>query len=318
MRGAVVELGRDPAEQGIPIPNDSVSRSHSRIFSLGNYWVYEDLGSTNGSWINGTQVPPEGLHFLRSGDTLQLGSAMLQALELGADGAVVAARPSHLPQRSLLVLLGDHLVGEYPVPEYGRALVIGGTGADLQVEGMMLNSPSLIVERKGMFTTATSSSSEVAAFIHGVKLEQPVTLTDSTQITVARYRVLFNEPRTAEVVDTNSSDANDWSALSRRHSTAPPARDDYSGGFLNKPSQGALFGRPIEKSESDGDEDPQATVRLDPSSMPRTFRDYHPSMRGSAPSGGFAFDTLEERIVLFVGIALLLALLVLGGMWLFS
>ena len=322
MRGAEVELGREPAAQGIPIGNDSVSRSHAKISSIGNYWTFEDLGSTNGSWVNGQQVNPGAVKFLRSGDTLQLANAVLQVTELSADGQSIVTRSGHLPQRSLIVLLGDHLVGEYPVPEYGRALVIGGVGADLQVEGMMLNNPSLVVERKGMFTTASSSSTEIGAFIEGVRIDQPVTLKDGALITVARYRVLFNEPQLAGVVDSLTPDVNDWSAVTRRGGPeSGHSRDDYGGGFLNKPSQGALFGKPIH--DSDGDEEdergPQDTVRMDPMLAVKTFgRDHHPSMRASVSSGGFSFDSLEERIVLVVGVALVIALLVLSGIWLFG
>lgn len=322
MRGAEVELGREPAAQGIPINNESVSRSHARIASLGNYWTCEDLGSTNGTWINGRQVAPASLRFLRSGDTLQLGSAAMLVTELSSDATPIVSRSAHLPQRSLLVLLGDHLVGEYPVPEYGRALVIGGTGADLQVEGMMLNNPSLVIERKGMFTTASSSSSEVPALIDGVRLEQPVTLRDGMQVTVARYRVLFNEPEISGVVDSITQDPNDWSAISRGRtaSDGTPRREDSGGGFLNKPAQGAVFGKPLVRDDDEEDRlGPQDTVRIDPMMAVKTFRrDQHPSMRGAHSSGGFSFDTLEERIVLIVGGALVLALVVLIAIWLFG
>jgi pSer/pThr/pTyr-binding forkhead associated (FHA) protein len=52
-----------------------VSRNHAEIRPHGNGWVLVDLGSTNGSRVNGTRVSS---HELREGDELAFGSTVLR------------------------------------------------------------------------------------------------------------------------------------------------------------------------------------------------------------------------------------------------
>src|SRR5690606_27018585 len=62
-------LGRHPDNQGC-IDDQGISRYHARIvYNSGRYTV-EDLGSSNGTYVNGQ---PASETDLRNGDTLQLG-----------------------------------------------------------------------------------------------------------------------------------------------------------------------------------------------------------------------------------------------------
>lgn len=69
LEGEVV-LGRDPA-CSVPLPGDDVSRRHARIAPDGDGHVVSDLGSTNGTWVNGVRV--EGRR-LSVGDRIRLGA----------------------------------------------------------------------------------------------------------------------------------------------------------------------------------------------------------------------------------------------------
>lgn len=54
-----------------------VSRQHARIdYGSGAYTV-EDLGSSNGTWLNGNRLEPNRTYTLRRGDHLQLGELMM-------------------------------------------------------------------------------------------------------------------------------------------------------------------------------------------------------------------------------------------------
>jgi len=69
-------VGRDAACE-FSLPEDaSVSRRHARISVEGSVLHVEDLGSTNGTYVNGTRV--EGSQELRVGDILQLGESRLR------------------------------------------------------------------------------------------------------------------------------------------------------------------------------------------------------------------------------------------------
>lgn len=50
-----------------------ISRRHGRITRQDSGFVYEDLGSSNGSWVNGSKMQPHVQQPLREGDGLRLG-----------------------------------------------------------------------------------------------------------------------------------------------------------------------------------------------------------------------------------------------------
>lgn len=50
-----------------------ISRRHGRITRQETGYVYEDLGSSNGSWVNGSKLQPHVQQPLKEGDSLRLG-----------------------------------------------------------------------------------------------------------------------------------------------------------------------------------------------------------------------------------------------------
>lgn len=84
-------LGRDLAND-IVINDPEVSRRHVRFFMQGANVVVEDLGSTNGTSINGQRLV--GPYILRPGEVITLGEHISLVFEVAVDvDATVAARP---------------------------------------------------------------------------------------------------------------------------------------------------------------------------------------------------------------------------------
>jgi len=76
--GEVLEIGRSP-ELSLSLPDvPSVSRLHARLAHGEEAVTLEDLGSTNGTYINGRMV--HGPERLRSGDRFQVGAAHFKFL----------------------------------------------------------------------------------------------------------------------------------------------------------------------------------------------------------------------------------------------
>jgi two-component system cell cycle response regulator len=77
--GEEVVLGRG---EDLParIDDRGMSRRHARIFKLQNNFYVEDLGSTNGSRVNGTLV--QNATKLENGDRIQLGETTLLRVDL--------------------------------------------------------------------------------------------------------------------------------------------------------------------------------------------------------------------------------------------
>ncbi len=55
-----------------------VSRRHSRLFWRQNNWMIEDLGSTNGTFVNGEKIAPHQPVALQSGDSIRCGQIKFQ------------------------------------------------------------------------------------------------------------------------------------------------------------------------------------------------------------------------------------------------
>ncbi|MFG2884517.1 FHA domain-containing protein [Streptomyces sp. NPDC048297] len=54
-QGYPLRIGRDPAN-GLRLNHDTVSRVHAELRRQGGMWVLRDLGSTNGTTVNGRRV----------------------------------------------------------------------------------------------------------------------------------------------------------------------------------------------------------------------------------------------------------------------
>ena len=75
--GATLGRGR---QSDVVLNDPNVSRHHAEIRPRGGSWVLTDLGSTNGSQLNGRRI--DGSEVLRDGDEIELGeSAMTFTLE---------------------------------------------------------------------------------------------------------------------------------------------------------------------------------------------------------------------------------------------
>jgi pSer/pThr/pTyr-binding forkhead associated (FHA) protein len=72
---AEMRVGRDTskAEWEICLRDPSVSRPHARFLFQEDAWVLYDLGSANGTYVNGTPVSEKG-RALRDGDIVQFGT----------------------------------------------------------------------------------------------------------------------------------------------------------------------------------------------------------------------------------------------------
>ena len=70
--GATLGRGR---QCDVVINDPNVSREHAEIRPRGGSWVITDLGSTNGSQLNGRRI--DGSEVLRAGDEIELGESVL-------------------------------------------------------------------------------------------------------------------------------------------------------------------------------------------------------------------------------------------------
>ena len=65
----------DGAELSIQLPDGKVSREHARLHLRDGSWVIQDLGSKNGTWVNGRKV--DGSTPVRPGSIIEVGNTFL-------------------------------------------------------------------------------------------------------------------------------------------------------------------------------------------------------------------------------------------------
>ena len=99
-----LEIGREPS-LGVSLEEDTeVSRHHARV-SLQNGQVFvEDLGSTNGTYVN--DQPIQGRRLIAPGDRIRLGLTVLQL----RDAQQVARQPSAVRQGPQVTAVGQGIL----------------------------------------------------------------------------------------------------------------------------------------------------------------------------------------------------------------
>lgn len=70
-----MSIGRAAGCQ-ITLDDTYASQIHARVFSRDNQWQVEDLGSTNGTWLNRHKV--SGAMVIKPGDVLQIGNTVME------------------------------------------------------------------------------------------------------------------------------------------------------------------------------------------------------------------------------------------------
>jgi hypothetical protein len=90
-------IGRDPASE-CPINDPTVSTRHARLSYHHNQWWLEDLGSTNGTLLNGQPVTEAVV--LTSSDLLRCGQVDL-AVSIASDDTSQPASPALKAKTSL-------------------------------------------------------------------------------------------------------------------------------------------------------------------------------------------------------------------------
>jgi predicted component of type VI protein secretion system len=96
LEGDQLTIGRD-STNGVAINDAEVSRRHARLSFQGGKYVLEDLGSTNGTFVNGQRLG--GPVVLKPGDVVSFGEQivlMYDSVSLDP-GATMAARRSARP-----------------------------------------------------------------------------------------------------------------------------------------------------------------------------------------------------------------------------
>lgn len=274
-------LGREPeGPGGLVIPSVAVSRNHAEIKPIRLHWFFSDLGSTNGSWVNGKPVPSGYKVLLRPNDALQLADITLRVADRGGD----------YPEQSALIFQNGECVDEITIPETGTALSVGGAEATVILDGA--SDRVVTLERRGGEVFAQVVSSGTTVLRNGLPVTGSVPLLDRDELVVQGVMILMNLALNSEGSDTTLKS---WDSASGSSETA--ARSTTSN----------VFGMAVEKA-------PAGTMALKQVEIESMVRRSADAMirRGGKPSLsgreqiliGFIFFTLFLTVALLFWVLL--------------
>jgi len=104
-------LGRDESCD-IPLTGEGISRRHAQISRRGAALVLEDLGSSNGTWVNGHRIA--GPVALRAGDVLGIGTLRLEVTAEGRLKRHEAGLAAAVPASPTISIEGRELAFDVP------------------------------------------------------------------------------------------------------------------------------------------------------------------------------------------------------------
>jgi predicted component of type VI protein secretion system len=82
LEAAEISIGRDSSNM-VAINDAEVSRRHARMELRGSAYMIQDLGSTNGTFVNGTRIT--GMQVLNPGDTVAFGEGIVLLFDAAED-----------------------------------------------------------------------------------------------------------------------------------------------------------------------------------------------------------------------------------------
>jgi hypothetical protein len=109
----VVTVGRAPACE-VVVDDDSVSDRHARLAYEAGGWSVTDLGSTNGTAVEGTRLEPNVAAPLPFGAALRLGGVRLRFEEV-AEADPETARAAYVPPAAPKTLREERSGARFPV-----------------------------------------------------------------------------------------------------------------------------------------------------------------------------------------------------------
>lgn len=132
LEGQRLTLGKDPSND-VPLDDGTASRLHAAVERYGSGWCVIDLGSRNGTFVNGDRTL--GPHSLHPGDEIRVGATRIVFRDDGgtARSTTIAAQPApELTRREHDILLAlcrpvlsaDLLTEPAPVRAIAEELVL--------------------------------------------------------------------------------------------------------------------------------------------------------------------------------------------------
>lgn len=310
LSGERVSIGRE-CPGGITVEVAGVSRIHGEFVRVRSQYLFADLGSTNGSWINGKKIDSMRPMVMRAGDTLQLAAA---PLKIGSGGGIKSEVPSLLVLRLVAPTVPSEdnpqaevlsSIEEFPIPAAGVVMTVGGPQSDVDDCGP--EPVARVLKEDGGLTLELISGD---ALLNGLRpAAKRVPIGDNDIISVGAVRVVVNIPprlTSGQAVRSPGVFGSGMGGLGSQEKRevdqttvfAPGSLDDH----INPEATTAIF-----DSRSLRDTQNLATGDLHPN---RRFGE-----SADAGANSLGLSPLEVKLVIVMAIMLFASVFLLGLWW---
>jgi ABC-type multidrug transport system ATPase subunit len=175
----LVSIGRKP-DNDITLPPQYVSGYHGQVEKRGTLWHYTDLGSTNGTFVNGQRAQSADL---RDGDILRIGDTEGNSVSLTfrAAGTAGTAAPAAGPIRMGATALGMQ-----------SSLVIGrDPQADVPLTAPVISWHHARLDRTPQGHVITDLNSTNGTFVNGQRIARPHALQQADVVQIGPFRLVY-------------------------------------------------------------------------------------------------------------------------------
>lgn len=187
-------IGRKGFGADVEIDDPTVSRNHASIVLEKGTILLKDLGSANGTFINGKKIEPQKPTALKNGDSIKIGAVEFKVTDLESEPLAERKKASSKSSSTLYAQLLEH------------GTVHIGRSPDNQ---LLLNDPT--VSRKHAKLTYENNSfwiedlgSVNKTFVNGLEVRSKTQLKESDQVTISFFRITLHEGVT-DLRETSSS-----------------------------------------------------------------------------------------------------------------
>ncbi len=318
-----LSIGRDP-ENGLVVDSASVSRFHAAIIKAGSQWVFQDLGSTNGSWVNGEKVNLNQIKLLRDNDIIQLSD-----FTIIVEGAVDEKSSSEQIPCSVLLFYKNSFQGEYTLINNTNSFNVGGPNNILESESDLSETPVFSISYIDESVNISLLDKMAPISINKEPVNVDRVLEDKDEVFFRDFQIIINDANKMKFMDMNSISKIKYNPLSSSHSSfgqIPEEATESSSPLFNSwdlepvskgvtGSQKFLFGSIHDEDDPAGtmsyrQEEFQARAGLGGMSMSQRISSYNNIQMGEETNKAAVNDSTFA--IVGVSILLILALVILG------
>ena len=193
--GASARLGRDPTLDLPFDPNDDVvSAVHARVWreADGSWWL-EDLGSTNGTWLNGRRIA--AAEPLRAGDRFTLGQRG-PALRVSLPGELARTRVEPAADAAQRLLKLRRVAGGEDLLGTGREILLGRSATctvplRTVADTVVSKRHAAVAFDEAGAATITDLDSRNGTFVNGQRVRGPAMLKLGDRVMLGWHGPLF-------------------------------------------------------------------------------------------------------------------------------